>query len=150
MNMMRRFMRCGMLALAAAALAGGAWAGPLDEAKAKARLAAVASGNLEELMRDYADDVYMDWVGGPLDGRYRGKEALAEVWRKFAALNDGLPRTARFGKLQAQANPKGTTIEVAAEYAGKTSIKVQHVFVYRDGLLTTEIWQIAPQLQIAP
>ena len=35
---------------------GQAVAGPLDEAKAKAHLDAVAAGDLEALMRDYADD----------------------------------------------------------------------------------------------
>jgi len=63
------------------------FAGPLDEAKAKAHLDAVAAGNLDALMADYPDDVYMDWVGGPLDGRYRGKAAVREVWQKFIAAN---------------------------------------------------------------
>ena len=49
-------------------LAQPALAGPLNEAKAKAHLDAVAAGDLAALMRDYADDAYMDWIGGPLDG----------------------------------------------------------------------------------
>ena len=123
-------------------------AGPLDERKAEVHLQAVAAGDVEGLMRDYAEDAYMDWIGGPLDGRYRGKVAISEVWKKFVALNDGQPRTARFGQLMQQANPKGATLEVAAEYGGKTTIKVQHVLVYRDGELSTEIWQIAPTLRV--
>lgn len=130
------------------ALATAATAGPLDEKKAEAHLQAVAAGDVEALMRDYAEDAYMDWVGGPLDGRYRGKAAIREVWKKFAALNDGQPRPAKFGKLVQQANPKGATLEGAAEYGGKTMIKVWHVLVYRDGDLTTEVWQIAPALKV--
>jgi len=130
------------------AFAAAATAGPLDEKKAQAHLQAVAAGDVEALMRDYAEDPWMDWVGGPLDGRYRGKAAIREVWQKFAALNDGQPRPAKFGKLVQQANPKGVTLEAAAEYGGKTAIKVWHVLVYREGELATEIWQIAPALKV--
>ena len=128
--------------------ATSATAGPLDEKKAEAHLQAVAAGDIGTLMRDYAEDAYMDWVGGPLDGRYRGKAAISEVWKKFAALNDGQPRPAKFGKLVQQANPKGATLEAAAEYGGKTTIKVWHVLVYRDGELATEVWQISPALKV--
>lgn len=141
---MKRFL----LLLCSAAFATAVAAGPLDEKKAEAHLQAVAAGDVEALMRDYAEEVYMDWVGGPLDGRYRGKAAIREVWQKFAALNDGQPRPAKFGKLTQQAHPKGVTLEAAAEYGGKTTIKVWHVLVYRDGELATEIWQIAPALKV--
>lgn len=137
-----------ILLLCCIVVTAAATAGPLDEKKAEAHLQAVATGDIETLMRDYAEDVHMDWVGGPLDGRYRGKAAIREVWQKFAALNDGQPRAAKFGKLMQQANPKGATLEAAAEYGGKTTIKVWHVLVYRDGELATEVWQIAPALKV--
>jgi ketosteroid isomerase-like protein len=141
-----------LLAITIAALplcAGNvALAGPLDEAKARAHLDAVAAGDIEALMRDYADDAYFEWVGGPLDGRYRGKAAIRAVWEKFAAANANKPRPANFGKLSAFANPKGTSVEGAAEYGGAAPVKVWHALTYRDGELTTEVWQIAPALQV--
>lgn len=127
-----------------------AFSGPLDEAKAQAHLNAVAAGNLDALMADYPDDVYMDWVGGALDGRYRGKAAIREVWQKFIAANEGKPRPAKFSKLESFANPKGTSVEASAEYGGTKPVKVYHVLVYRDGSLATEIWQVAPALQVTP
>ena len=127
-----------------------AQAGPLDEAKAKAHLQAVAAGDMDALMRDYPADAYMDWVGGPLEGRYRGKEAIGEVWKKFIASNHGKPRPAKLGKLESYGNPKGTAFAVAAEYGGEKPVNVWHVLVYRDGELTTEIWQIAPAIKLAP
>jgi hypothetical protein len=99
-------------------------------------------------MRDYADDAYMEWVGGPLDGRYRGKAEIRAVWKKFIAVNGGQPRPATFGKLKAFANPHGTSVEAGAGYGGKLPMKVLHALTYRDGDLTTEVWQIAPALQI--
>jgi ketosteroid isomerase-like protein len=125
-------------------------AGPLDEAKAQAHLNAVAAGDKEALMQDYAEDAYMDWVGGPLDGRYRGKAAIAAVWQKFIAANAGKPRPAKLGKLKSYSNPKGASIEAEAEYAGATPVKAWHVLTYRDGSLTTEIWQISPAIQVTP
>jgi len=140
-----------LLALALLPWCGGqAVAGPLDEAKARAHLDAVAGGDLEALMRDYADDAYMEWVGGPLDGRYRGKAEIRAVWQKFIAANAGKPRPAHFGKLTAFANPRGATLEAKADYGGAVPVKVWHALTYRDGDLTTEVWQIAPTLQIDP
>lgn len=137
-------------ALLLTVLASAALAGPLDVAKGKAHLQAVAAGDVEALMKDYADDAYMDWVGGPLEGRYTGKAAIRAVWQKFIAANDGKPRTVKFGAVEEYANPKGSSIEAKAEYSGKTNpVKVWHVLVYRDGVLTTELWQNAPKLELA-
>ncbi|TFW34818.1 nuclear transport factor 2 family protein [Massilia horti] len=139
-----------ILAVAALSFCLGhpAFAGPLDEAKAQAHLNAVAAGDLDALMRDYTDDAYMEWVGGPLDGRYRGKAAIRAVWEKFIAANAGKPRPANVGKLSAFANPRGTSLQAKAEYGGALPLKVLHVLTYREGELTTELWQIAPALQI--
>lgn len=130
------------------AFCGLALAGPLDEKKGAAHLKAVAAGDLEALMADYAEDANLDWIGGPLEGRYSGRAAIREVWKKFIAANDGAPRPARTGKLTAYANPAGASLEAEAEYGGKKPLKVWHVLVYRDGVLTTEIWQIAPALKV--
>jgi hypothetical protein len=137
-----------VVTLLCCAVSAMALAGPLDEKKAEAHLKAIAAGDVEALMADYAEDVYMNWVGGPLDGRYQGKAAIREVWKKFVAANDGQPRTARVGKLSAFANPKGVSFETSAEYGGKTPVKAWHVLGYRDGVLTTEIWQIAPAIKV--
>ncbi len=141
-------LRKTSLVLCLALLSCSAFAGPLDEAKAKAHLDAVAAGDLEALMRDYADDAYMEWVGGTLDGRYRGKEQIRTVWQKFIANNDGKPRPAHGSRPVAFSNPRGASIEAKVAYEGKVPVKVWHVLTYRDGALTTETWQIAPALQI--
>ena len=141
---------CVLMALAALPLLPGAnaLAGPLDDAKARAHLDAVAAGDLDALMKDYADDAYMDWVGGPLDGRYRGKAEIRAVWQKFIAANAGKPRPANFGKLVSFANAKGATVQQRADYGGQLPLKVLHVLTYREGDLTTELWQIAPGMHI--
>lgn len=139
-----------MILLLLALAAFPAVAGPLDKARAKAHLDAVASGDIETLMREYAEDAYMDWVGGPLDGRYRGKQAIRDVWQKFVAANDGKPRPAKFSQIQEYAHPTGVSLEASAEYGGKTPLKVWHVLIYRDGVMTTELWQVAPAIRVEP
>ena len=149
--MMWTIKRCaGMLAMVAVTLcaSSAALAGPLDEAKAKAHLDAIAAGDIDALMRDYSDDAYLDWVGGPLDGRYRGKAEIRAMWLKFIGANNGKPRPAEFSKLTAFTNPRGTSVEAKASYGGALPVKAWHVLTYRDGELNTEIWQIAPALQI--
>ncbi|SNS83825.1 hypothetical protein SAMN06265795_107127 [Noviherbaspirillum humi] len=129
-------------------LANPASAGPLDEARAKTHLKAIAAGDLDSLMADYEDDAYMDWVGGPLDGRYRGKAEIRAVWQKFIAINQGNPRPAVVGELESFTNPKGASIAARAEYGGLLPLKVWHVLTYRDGALATELWQIAPAMKV--
>ena len=138
-----------IIAIVLCLIAAAVQAGPLEAKMAEAHLKAVAAGDVEALLLDYAEDAYMDWVGGPLDGRYRGKAAIREVWKKWASANDGKPRQARLGNIEQYANPKGVALQASAEYAGKTSVKVWHVLVYRDGQLATELWQIAPALKVA-
>lgn len=136
------------LAILPLCLSGPALAGPIDEAKARAHLDAIAAGDLEGLMRDYAEDAYLDWVGGPLEGRYRGKAQIRALWEKWIGANKGQPRPVQRGALTAFANKTGASIEAKAAYEGAVPVKVWHVLTYRDGELDTEIWQIAPALQI--
>lgn len=130
-----------ILFLVCMALSLPALAGKLDEAKAKAHVEAIAAGDLETVMRDYPKNAFMEWVGGPLDGQYRGQEAILAVWKKFFAANEGKPRPAKFGDIEAYSHPKGASIETTVEYGGKVPVKVWHLFVYRDGVLAAEIWQ---------
>ena len=44
---------------------GTAFAGPADDART--HFQAIGSGDLAALMRGYADNAHLTWVGGPLD-----------------------------------------------------------------------------------
>ena len=127
-----------------------AHAGPLDERAADAHLRAVAAGDVDALMAQYGDDPWMDWVGGALDGRYRGSDAIRGVWQKFVANNDGPPRTLTRTTITQNANPKGVTLTAVAEFAGKTTVRVRHVLVFRDAKLVTEIWQNDSSASLTP
>ncbi len=113
-------------------------AGKLDEAKAKAHLEAIAVGDLEAVMHDYPENAFLEWVGGPHDGQYRGKKALRDMWEDFFK---GRLRPTKVGELKAYSSPQGVSFETEVEYSGKRNVKVWHLFIYRDGVLAVEIWQ---------
>lgn len=131
------------------ALAGTVHAGPLDEARVKARIQNTAKADVDALMADYADDCVFQWVGGGLDGLYKDKAAIREVWNKFGT-NQGGAMEVVAGKVESYTNPKGVTVITSAHYKGKMEVKVRQVFIYRDGKVVLEIWQIDPNLVVAP
>ena len=64
-------------AFAATALtlaAGSAFAAPSDDART--HFQAIASGDTQIVMRAYADQAQLNWVGGPLDGTYATTDAI--------------------------------------------------------------------------
>ena len=93
--------KIGITALMSAALyAGGAQAGPASD-MARARIDAIAAGNVETVTAAYAKGAALHWVGGPLDGAYEG-EKLREVRSKFSKANGPL-QVALSGTLRRQA-----------------------------------------------
>ncbi|MCK7498148.1 MAG: hypothetical protein MZW92_51250 [Comamonadaceae bacterium] len=69
--------------LTLAAFAGTAFAGPAADS-AQLHFKAIGAGDVEQLARGYASDATLQWVGGPLDGVYRGNADLRALWGKFA------------------------------------------------------------------
>ena len=75
-------IRKSLLGAALAVTAAASFAGPADDART--HFNAIASGDLQVLMRGYADNAQFNWVGGPLDGTYTSPEAIRGVWSKSA------------------------------------------------------------------
>jgi hypothetical protein len=135
-----------LLALSlAAGLAGTAQAGTGAD-NASAHFAAIASGDVNTLMRGYSESAQLQWVGGPLDGGYSGAGAIRAVWEKFEAAQGPLKATTE--GVQESTNPKGSTVVANVLFVGKAPIKVRYVLVYRDNLIVSETWQIDPNLVV--
>ena len=118
-----------------------ALAGPAGD-KAKAHIDAIAKGDVAAIAATYADSTTLNWVGGPLDGTYVGADKLKDVWGKFTTAQGPLKATVT--NVQESGNPKGDTVTANVVFAGKTTIKVRYIMMYRDGKLVNEIWQIDP------
>src|SRR5512147_3148444 len=108
---MTRFIRA-IAVISLFSLSTLASAGPADDASMHFK--AIAAGNVEQIMKGYADNASLQWVGGPLDGAYAGHDKIREVWGKFAKANAPLEVAA--GKVEESANPKGATVTANVEF----------------------------------
>lgn len=122
---------------------GSAFASPASEG-AQAHFAAIGAGDTATIMRGYADNAQLVWVGGPLDGVYAGPDAIRATWEKFGKAAG--PARVTVQALEESANPKGATIVANVLFDGKIQVKVRYVLTYRDGKLVNETWQIDPKL----
>ena len=127
------------------AAAGSALAAPADDART--HFQAIASGDLQIVMRAYADQAQLNWVGGPLDGTYATNDAIRVTWGKFTKAAGPLKLT--IGAVEESANPKGATVSANVVFEGKAPIKVRYVLTFRDGKIVNETWQIDPKLVVA-
>ena len=133
-------------ALLAIATIGTAVASPVSDA-AQNHFTAIGAGDTAAVMRGYADNAQLTWVGGPLDGMYAGADAIRATWEKFGKAVG--PARVSVVALEESANPKGATIVAKVQFDGKAQVKVLYVLTYRDGKLVNETWQIDPKLAAA-
>lgn len=128
-----------------AASIGSAFASPASDAQT--HFAAIGAGDMAVLMRPYADNAQLNWVGGPLDGAYAGTDNIRGTWEKFIKASG--PLKVSIGSIEESANPKGGTVVANVLFEGKNMIKVRYVLTYRDNKLVNETWQIDPKLAVA-
>ncbi|PTB19002.1 hypothetical protein C9I57_19880 [Trinickia symbiotica] len=129
------------LVLAAAlAIASTAALADLASTEANQHFQAIASGDVAQLMRGYADNAQFNWVGGPLDGTYAGIDAIRSVWEKFTKAQG--PMKVSVDGIEEAANPKGTSVTANVVFEGKQPIRVRYVLTYRDARIVSETWQI--------
>jgi len=108
---------------------------------------AIASGDVQVVMRGYKDSAQLQWLGGPLDGNYAGAAPIRDVWEKFTKSQGTLKLTV--DKLEESTNTNGSTVTANVLFEGKGPIKVRYVLVYRDNMIVSETWQIDPKLMVA-
>ena len=125
---------------------GSAFASPATDA-AQVHFAAVSANDIAVLMRGYADNAQLNWIGGPLDGTYAGSDTIQSTWVKFGKAVG--PLKVAVNNLEESANPKGSTVSANVQFKGKMPIKVRYVLTYRDGKLVNKTWQIDPKLVVA-
>lgn len=131
---------------AVATLAGTpSFAAPADDART--HFQAIAAGDLQIVMRGYADGARLEWIGGPLDGSYASPDAIRGVWAKFTGSQGPLKLTV--DKLEESINPKGATVSANVQFEGKAPVKVRYVLTFREGKIVNETWQVDPKLAVA-
>jgi len=123
--------------------AGLAVAGPASD-DAQSHFNAIAAGDINAVLGQYQSSATLQWLGGPLDGSYTGKENLTKVWSKFSKAQG--PMKVEVKNLAEHSNPKGSTVTADVFFAGNKTVPVHYVLSYREGKLVSEVWQVSPSL----
>ena len=87
---------------------------------AQMHFTAVASGNVSKIMSQYAPNATLRWVGGPLNGSYKGTKAIKSVWKKFAHANG--KATEKASDIVVGTDSKGMTVTANVKFTGKKTI----------------------------
>jgi len=111
---------------------------------AQSRFNSIAAGDINSILTQYQDGATLQWLGGPLDGMYTGRENLTTVWSKFSKAQGQMKVEVK--NLVEHANPKGQTITADVFFSGNKTVPVHYVLSYREGKLVNEIWQVSPSL----
>ena len=112
---------------------------------AEKHFSAIGAGDTDALQKQYAQGAVFQWVGGPLDGTYKGADEISGLWHKFTKAQGKLD--VKVMSMEESSNGKGATVTAAVRFMGKKPIPVRYVLVYREDKLVNEIWQIAPNLK---
>lgn len=109
-----------------------------------AHIQAIASAPAGDLSAQYAPDARLEWVGGPLDGSYKGAELIEGAWRKFASGRGDM--TADVKDVVVAKNSDGRTVIATIVFRGERAVPARLITTYRGEEITSEIWQIDPAL----
>lgn len=112
------------------------------EEMARSHWAAISKNQLAETTSGYSDASTLDWVGGPLNGKYQGKSGITGVWTKFFAVQG--PLTVDISNVQVKDDYGKSTVTARTIWKGKATVPVDYTLVYDGGTLVAETWKIRP------
>lgn len=111
-----------------------------DAVRAEAYFNAISGGNADTIASFYADDAEFHWIGGPLDGKYKGKDKIKGVWEKFSQAAGKLDH--KVLQLSESANGKTSTVTARVMFKAESEVPVKFIMVYKDGKIASEVWQV--------
>ena len=111
-----------------------------DAVRAEAYFNAISGGNADTIASFYADDAEFHWVGGPLEGVYKGRERIKSVWEKFAEAAGDIDHEVL--QLSESANGKTSTVTARVKFKGEGEVPVKFILVYKEGKIANEVWQV--------
>ncbi len=102
----------------------------------------IASGRIGAMLSQYSPHATLNWVGGKLNGTYRGHEAIKDVWQRYE--HDMGKATVRVSDVKVRGDKQGMTVTADVLFTGKMKLPVRYVLVYRGHKIVDEVWQLAP------
>ncbi|GHE05370.1 hypothetical protein U879_02970 [Defluviimonas sp. 20V17] len=107
----------------------------------------VATGRVGAIMAQYSPHATLNWVGGTLNGTYRGTEAIKDVWQRFE--HDMGKMTAHVSDVKVSGGKSGMTVTADVRFSGKMTVPARYVLVYRNHKIVDEVWQLASKTKAA-
>lgn len=82
-------------------------------------------------MSQYSESPTLQWVGGPLAGKYQGKDKIQAVWQKF--IKAQAPMETAITNVKSTTPLQGTeTVKALITFSNvKTKIPVDYTLVYK-------------------
>lgn len=102
---------------------------------------AVANRNVQKLGNEYASDAVIAWVGGPLNGTYKGQKSIDNLWSKFANATSPMRFQVKQVSYDVSANRPAVNEDVVLS-AGSKSIRVDSTLVYSNNKIVAEVWKV--------
>lgn len=137
-----KFAVVGLVLALAAGCATMGGAGTSAEDMARAHWAAITKNDLGATTKDYAEGAVLDWMGGPLNGKYTGPTAIAGTWTKFFGAQG--PLTVDISNVQMKDEYGKQTVMARTIFKGKATVPVDYTLVYEGGKIVSETWKIRP------
>ena len=103
---------------------------------------AVASNDLGMTMFHYTPASTLEWVGGPLQGKYSGTTALAEVWTKFFYAQGYM--NVEVSNVQARQEGARHIVTARTIFKGRQVVPVDYALVFEGDRVVAETWKVSP------
>ncbi len=104
---------------------------------------AVANGNANKLDNQYANNAVVVWIGGKLNGTYKGQKAIDDLWSRF--VNASAPMQFQVRHIWYDVSDGHPTVseDVVLKGVGGNGnpIHVTSTLVYKNGKIVGEVWQ---------
>ena len=90
----------------------------------------------------YGPNAVLEWVGGPLQGRYAGPTAIAEVWTRFFIQQR--PIEVDVSNVQERVEGGRQTVMATTLFKGLRTLTVDSTLVFEAGRIVAETWRVRP------
>ncbi len=103
---------------------------------------AIAKNDVGMTTISYSPNATLEWVGGPLQGRYAGPTAIAEVWTKFFIAQG--PSGLDVSNVQERPEAGKHTVTARVIFKGRRAVPVDYTLIFEGGQIVAETWRVRP------
>jgi len=103
---------------------------------------AIARNDVGMATISYSPNATLEWVGGPLQGKYTGPAAIAEVWTKFFIAQG--PSEVDVSNVQERPEAGKQTVTARVIFKGRRTVPVDYTLMFEGDQIVAETWRVRP------